>query len=438
MEMVEGVCKSCGRKHHCGVKEVLVEAGALRKLPALLDEAGAKKPFLVMDENTKTAAGNEVMDILCSAHIPFVTYCFPTREIINPTEESVGKVMMSYDPSCDCALAIGSGVINDITKFISRVSGKPYILTLTAPSMDGILSPTSSMDSNGVKVSLPSALAWGAVADLDVLCDAPKHMLAAGAGDMIAKYISICEWRISNLITGEYYCPDIAAMMEKAARSVTSCSSELMSGDKKAIKEVTEGLILAGSAMAYAGCTRPASGMEHYISHLMDMRKLSLGKATDLHGIQVGTGTLVAMKLYDEVRKIPSIDTAGAKAYAQSFDYGAWADRLRSLLGSSAEILIATEKKEGKYDAARQAVRVERIAAVWPQILSIINESLPDTQTIQTMLRELGIPQTLEDYDIRKEDIPDLIKATKDIRDKYVGTRLLWDIGKLDEVVGKL
>ena len=41
------------------------------------------------------------------------------------------------------------------------------------------------------------------------LAEAPVEMMISGLGDMLAKYVSICEWRISNIINGEYYCEDI-------------------------------------------------------------------------------------------------------------------------------------------------------------------------------------------------------------------------------------
>ena len=121
---------------------------------------------------------------------------------------------------------------------------------MTAPSMDGMVSPTSSVDVDGLKVSLPSATAWAVVADLDVLANSPRHMIASGLGDMLAKYISLTEWKLSNLINGEYYCPEIAGMIRRALDSELRAAPKLLDGDREAVKEVTDGLLLAGCAMA--------------------------------------------------------------------------------------------------------------------------------------------------------------------------------------------
>ena len=103
---------------------------------------------------------------------------------------------------------------------------------------------------------------------------------------MLAKYVSICEWRIANLITGEYYCETIAQMVRTALKKCVDNAEGLLKRDEEAIKAVFEGLIIGGVAMSYAGVSRPASGVEHYFSHVWDMRALEFGTNMDLHGIQ--------------------------------------------------------------------------------------------------------------------------------------------------------
>ena len=438
MELNNGGSCGCGKKHVCDVKKLIIEKGALASLPSLLYEAGAEKPFLIMDENTKKAAGDTVSDILKNAGILFSSYVYETTEPLAPTEETFGRVMMFWDPSCDCIVAVGSGVINDVSKLVSRVSGRPYILVLTAPSMDGMVSPTSSMDVQSLKVSLPSAAVHSVVADIDVLTHAPRRMILAGFGDMLAKYISVTEWKLSHIITGEYYCEKIASLLQSALQQVFDAAPRLLSGDEEAIRILTDGLLLAGCAMAYAGVTRPASGMEHYISHIIDMRHLVFGTPADLHGIQAGIGTLYTLKLYEEIEKIDAIDIAKAERYAAAFDYDEWSKTLRAFVGKSAESMIALEAKERKYDKASHKARIKKIAEKWPELRSVMKEMLPPSQKIEDTMKGLGMPLRLTELGVAPRDIPTLVKCTKDIRDKYVGTRLLWDIGELDDILQKV
>ena len=179
-----------------------------------------KKAFLIADQNTHTAAGKQVQDILSCAGISLAN-CIFSETALEPDEHSVGRAMMYYEADCDVIIGVGSGVINDIGKIVANISGKPYIIVATAPSMDGYASATSSMTRDGLKISLPSKCADVIIGDLDILCHAPAKMMASDLGDMLAKYVSICEWRIANLITGEYYCEDIAQLVREALKRCT-------------------------------------------------------------------------------------------------------------------------------------------------------------------------------------------------------------------------
>src|SRR5690606_39815185 len=66
---------------------------------------------------------------------------------------------------------------------------------------------------------------------------------------------------------------------------------QLAKGDREAVKILLESLLLSGLAMSFAGITRPASGVEHYFSHVWEMRHLEFGTPQDFHGLQCGIGT---------------------------------------------------------------------------------------------------------------------------------------------------
>ena len=121
-----------------------------------------------------------------------------------------GRGYHGHGPRCDLFLAVGSGVINDVCKVVSFACGKPQMVVATAPSMDGYASSSSSMHVNEVKTTVYNHCPTAIVADTDIVSQAPMRMLWAGLGDMIAKYVSICEWRMANLIIDEYYCEEIA------------------------------------------------------------------------------------------------------------------------------------------------------------------------------------------------------------------------------------
>lgn len=432
VEAMNGRPCPCGRPHVFHGR-VITGSGVICRLGECLEQLGAKRPFLLSDRNTYAAAGRPVEQALEAAGLSWAGYCFP-QDQPEPDEAGVGAAVMHFDSRCDAIVGIGSGVINDIGKILSHLSGRPYIIVATAPSMDGYASASSSMTRDGLKISLPSRSADVIIGDSRVLCAAPLEMMKAGLGDMLAKYVSICEWRISALLTGEYYCPEVAQLIRGAVQRCVENAEGLLQRQEEAVMAVFEGLVIGGIAMNYAGLSRPASGVEHYISHVLDMRAVEFGTPVRPHGIQCAVGTLIAARLYE---KLAAMTPQRQKAldYTAAFDYAAWAQTLRQLLGKGAESMIALEPKEGKYDLTAHRQRLARIEALWPQILEILHQELPPADRIEALLDTIQAPKSLGDMGMEESLLPVIFRATKDIRDKYVLSRLAWDLGVLEELL---
>lgn len=407
--------------------EIYAGDGAIRMIPELLESKKLTGVFLLADKNTYDAAGAQVEQILRDSGRQIKKYIFEADHLI-PDEAAVGLGILHYAPDCQMVIAVGSGVINDIGKIIANVSGKPYMIVATAPSMDGYASATSSMEQQGLKVSVPSKCPDIIIGDTDILAQAPMQALASGLGDVIAKYVSICEWRIAHIITGEKYSADIAAMVRGSLKKCMDNLDKLLMRDHTAVAAVFEGLAICGIAMSYAGLSRPASGCEHYISHVLDMRGAQFRTPTQTHGLQCAMGTLITVKAYQKLRAMTP-DREKALAYAASFDYPAWRARLHTLVGDGANAMEEIEKKEGKYDVRRHKDRLEIILANWETIVKIMDEELPDPAYLEDALDKLNAPKCLHDIGTDDGLLPDVFSATRDIRDKYVLSRLIWDLG---------
>ena len=423
-------CK-CGKNHDISTPEVVIGKGVLERLPEIINGFNAKKVFLLTDRNTFAVAGESVCKILDRSGIAYHKYVYQDAHL-EPEEKAVGSAVMHFDTECDLIIGIGSGVINDIGKILCKITDRKYVIVATAPSMDGYASNSSSMAMDGLKVSLPSHSADVIVGDIDILKNAPIRMLQAGLGDMLAKYVSIAEWQIGHLVTGEYYCEAVAELVGEALKKCVDNAEGLLTRDENAVEAVFEGLVISGLAMSYAGVSRPASGVEHYFSHVWDMRGLEFGTQVDLHGIQCALGTLLTTKLYDVLKKMKP-DENTAKAYVESFCYEQWADVLRKFLGHSGETMIDQEKKEQKYKKSAHPVRFALIAKNWDKIQDILNQ-LPSSQEIAKILNVIGISTDVHDLGIDKETLKLTFLATKDIRNKYVLSHLAWDMGVLDEL----
>ena len=154
LNAMNGAPCPCGKDHRF-TADVVIGKGVLTQIPAYIRKLGGTKAFVLSDVNTYRAAGERVCEIMQQADIAFVSYSFP-QEDLEPDEHSVGGAVMHYDTSCNVIVGVGSGVINDIGKILSNLTGKPYIVVGTAPSMDGYASASSSMTRDGLKISLPS------------------------------------------------------------------------------------------------------------------------------------------------------------------------------------------------------------------------------------------------------------------------------------------
>lgn len=414
-------------------ENIIVGKGILSQLPGLVKRAGAKKAFVLADNNTYKAAGERVCRLLAEAGISYSKYIIE-EDMPEPDERTVGSVIMHFDASCELVIGVGSGVINDVSKILSNITKSMYYIVATAPSMDGYASATSSMSRDGLKISLPSKCADVILGDIDILKEAPERLLLAGFGDMLAKYVSICDWRIAHVITGEYYSEEIAQLVRESLKKCVDHAYGLVTRQEAAVEAVFRGLIQTGIAMDMAGVSRPASGVEHYLSHIWDMRALEFGTKADLHGIQCGVGTLIAVRLFEKLRKIKP-DRERALAYAQSFCYEAWSESLREFLGKSADTMIALEEKEQKYSVEKHERRLEIILEHWDELRQIMEEELPSSGELEQLWKAIGGPVTIEEIGQEEALLAMTFKATKDIRDKYVLSRLAWDLGVIDEVV---
>ena len=128
-------------------------------------------------------------------------------------------------------------------------------------------------------------------------------------------------------------------------------------------------------------------------------------------------------------------DKEKALTYAADFDYAKWSQELRTFLGKGAEAMIALEEKEQKYNVECHQKRLEIILEHWDEILKIMDEELPSGAEIEKLLDTIGAPKAVTEMGIEEELLPTTFKATKDIRDKYVLSRLAWDLGVIDELV---
>ena len=199
--ILNGVSCKCGKRHHCDIEYVYIESGATFRLGKLCEQN--KNILIVADENTYSAAGEKTESALGGKNVCKVI--FSGRTILIPNEDAIKKVRESLR-GIDLILGIGSGVIQDLCKYVSFFAKIPYIIVATAPSMDGYASNGAAMILNGMKETVAAGLPKAIIADTDILKDAPLEMIKAGYGDIVGKYSALCDWSLSSIVNDEYFC----------------------------------------------------------------------------------------------------------------------------------------------------------------------------------------------------------------------------------------
>ena len=298
----------------------------------------------------------------------------------------------------------------------------------TAPSMDGYASNSSAMIVDGVKITIYNQTPRLVLGDLDILANAPQELRGAGIGDMAAKAISIAEWQIAYIVNGEYFCPPIAGAMLTACGKAVQNAEACMLGDADAVRELTEGLILSGVAMSMAQVSRPASGSEHTLSHLMDMLSIARKTPHRLHGVQVGYGVRAALFAYEvlaDLRELP----ADPDAVLRQFDAARWEQDMRRMFGDQADGLIQAAQNERRNTETSLQKRALAARTGWAEIQAILRETLTQRHALNVALDAAGIPalQNPEALGLKKEDVLDLFIHAKDLRARYILPSMAFD-----------
>lgn len=222
--------------------------------------------------------------------------------------------------------------------------------------------------------------------------------------------------------------------MRHALSRVVAGVDGIPARDPDAVGTIAEGLVLAGIAMAYANISRPASGLEHYFSHMWEMMALERDEPYDLHGIQVGVGSVLTLKLYKHLRVLqPSREKA--EAHMAAFDPAAWEAEMHRIFGKTTGEVLEIEARAHKNDPAKHAERLTRILNGWEEICCMMDEELPDLNTLRAQMEMIGEPTRPSELNISLKDTVDAFIGSRDIRDKYMSCSLIWDLGETDTFV---
>ncbi len=403
---------NCGKSHHCNIKTVLIGAGVLRQVGTLVKEYN--HILLVADNHTYAVCGETVKVQLGDKLGQLVV--IERDGVLIPNEEAVAEVEAYLTENTDLIMGIGSGVMQDLCKYVSCKAGLPYQVIATAPSMDGYASIGAAMIMDNMKVTYNAHVPEAIVGDTDVLRESPMEMIQAGYGDILGKFSCLNDWKLSHVVNDEYFCQEVYDLTYDMLQKTKDLGEKLQDRDGEAIQTLMEALVGVGIAMAYVGNSRPASGSEHHLSHFFEVVGILNDEPYFAHGIDVAYSAVYTQSLRD---KLLTNITWDANAKRESnFSYDTYEKDILRIYTAAADGVIALQRKLGWYEVNRLPI----YEAKWEAIRDVFKEA-PSAEELKEYLKSVGLDIREFDALYGKEKIANALKYGKDLKDRY---SVLW------------
>ncbi len=408
---------SCGRIHSCDIKTVLIGSGVLSCIHSLVEQY--YHILLVADNRTYTVCGDAVRSQMGDKLKQVVV--LHRDGILIPNEQAVKEIQEQLEAGTDLIVGIGSGVIQDLCKYVSYQADIPYHIVATATSMDGYASIGAAMIMGNMKVTYSTHVPEAIIGDTDILQNAPMEMIQAGYGDILGKFSCLNDWKLSHVVNGEYLCEKVYQFTWDMLQSVKGLGESLQKRDAQAIQTLMEALVGVGVAMAYMGNSRPASGSEHHLSHFFEVVGILKQEAYFAHGIDVAFSAVYTQKLRDKLCSDLTWDEKDRRN--RTFCWKSWEENIHSIYSDAAEGVIALQKKMGWYDVDRLPVYKEK----WTDICRVLAEA-PSAHELTGYLASIGLDIRCFEERYGIEKIKNALIYGKDLKDRYTVLWMYYDL----------
>ena len=377
----------CGREHTFDIEGLEVAKGNLTRVAEILDEYNFPKKILMVADNNSFRVTSGLTETLIKGGYTLQMRVYDDVKVA--TMEMVEEIK-ALCSGVDGVLSVGTGSVNDVCRLGSFMADKQFAIFATAPSMDGFASDSAPIIKDGFKYSYPCRQPRLVMADSTVLAQSPNELKAAGFGDMVAKYIAVADWRVAQLVCGDYLCDKVCELVREGVGRIIALCDKITQQSEDAVEAIMEALVLSGITMQLAKCTRPASGTEHIISHYWECKKLEKGVISDYHGKKVGVATLIVADVYHKVANMKNV-----VCKKENLD---WQD----IYDTYGEVMAVDVKKLNN-PTITDLVDPDFVTANWDKICSIIKEEIPPVETLKKYYEIVGAVTTGEEIAVDKE-----------------------------------
>lgn len=424
-------------KNTSQTKELLLGEGVITRTAAVFDRLfPGQKAILIADKTTFGVAGKDVHALFTENGIIQETpYVFDEHDIHAEWKyiERLDKRLAETDA---IPIAVGSGTINDLVKLSASHLQRSYITVATAASMDGYTSYGASITKDGAKQTFPCLAPKAVVADMEVIATAPAEMTAAGYADLFAKIPAGADWILADALGIEPIDTCAFSIVQDGLHHALENPSGVREGDRDALKNLTEGLMLGGFAMqAYPKSSRPASGAEHQFSHLWDMENFVMknGMAPS-HGFKVSIGTLVSIAFYERLLNsdIKNLDIETCvKAWPALAEAESKAIEMFKGTNFPTIGLTETSAKYIPHDELRQ--QLARFKESWEATKDRLENQLISVDEAVRRLNTVGAPVMPEQIGISRRKLRDSILPAQHLRRRFT----ILDIAVRTDLIGR-
>lgn len=419
------------------IAEVWIQEGALAGVPEQLCRHLGKRPWLlVTDEITWQIAGQALAAELQRAELSVEYQIFSASPRLRPTMEN-GEQLRSRLLSGDrFPIAVGAGVINDLTKYAAFASGRPYVCVPTAASMDGYASAGSVLSQGGFKITHSCAPPYLLAIDLSLLAAAPKSMAGWGYGDLAGKVPAGADWLVADALGLEPIDQVAWPLVQDHLHLCLSGPEGLPQGNPKAIRGLLIGLLLTGLAMEFHGTSRPASGADHQIAHLWEMEHHTYQGEPVSHGACVAVGCLATLALYDWLLRQSFVELTQPTVLTRYPTLQAKEQEIEQSFSHPEIIRRAKLETQAKHCEPMQlAKRLSTLHRQWSQLQIRLQSHLIPTEELTRLLRSAGAPTTAAEIGVTPEHLRRTIRSARFIRSRYTILDLLEEVGMLEQAL---
>ena len=377
----------------------------------------------ISDSNTYPLIGQRIQNGLQTRGIRNINIILNGNNLI-ADERSIMLVLTEIDIETDALVAVGSGTITDIVRFVSHRLRKSFISVPTAPSVEGYTSIAASLIIKGCKRSIichePSLL----IASPSIFTSAPHNLIVAGFGNIMAKVTAVADWELANLLTDAPFDKEIAANTYSVYTQTVEIAEKIGRREAESITTLFKALTTTGESMKQFGS-------EHHIAHFLEMRRIATNSPTVLHGIKVAFGTIISAQWYRTLRntnrdmvaqqmtKLPDLETDVA-------DIG-------KLLGEPGAILLEGNTFISTLDVERVAQIRRRLIEHWTEVQDIA-ERVPEPEQLAELLKMTGGPTSPNDVGITAEEMAVAAHLSHYVQNSFTIKTLLFTLGLPSEI----